>query len=236
MLIVPLIALQIVIFAVLIFFFRRIMTQNVVVATKHLEEMNRDYAEKEKKVTRELEEARTKSQEIVSKAQEEAEKLKMEIIKHSEEERDTVIKQARTTSEAIIQQADKSRQQLLGEIDERIAKESIKKACELIQETLPEQLKQIVHTHWVDELIENGFKQAGKLNISEDTHEIRILSAFALNEEQNKRLSRVIKEAVGRPVTVQVVIDPKLVAGLVISIGSLVLDGSLKNKIQEKAK
>jgi len=31
-------------------------------------------------------------------------------------------------------------------------------------------------------------------------------------------------------------VDPKVVAGIVITIGSLVLDGSFKNKIQEKAR
>lgn len=236
MLIVPLIALQIVIFAVMIVVFRRIMTQNVVVATKHLEEMSRDYTEKEKKVTRELEEARQKSQEMISRAQEEAEKLKVEIVKHAEEERDALVKQARTTSEEIIQQADKSRQQLLTEIDERIGREAIKKACELIQGTLPQELRETVHTHWVEDLIENGFKQAGKLHLPEDVQEIVVESPFALTEEQNKKLIRVIKEAMGRAVTLRVQIEPKVVAGLVIHIGSLVLDGSLKNKIQENAR
>lgn len=236
MLIISLVILQILIFGALIFIFRRIMSKNVVLATQHLEELSQDYAEKESKINKELEEARQKAQELINKSREEAEKLKMEIIKHAEDERDNIIKQARAHSEEIIQQADKSRRQLLSEIDERISKEAINKACELIQDTLPEQFKQIVHTHWLEDLIDNGFKQVERLRIPEDIQDIKVVSAFALSDEQHKRLSKKLKDSLGREVTFKAEVDPKVVAGLVIIIGSLVLDGSLKNRIQEKAR
>jgi len=236
MLIASLIFLLLLIFAGLVFLFRRVMTQNVVLATQHLEELNQDYTRKEKEVTRQLEEARLKSQELISRARDEAEKLKIEIIQNAEKERDSILKQARTHSEEIIQQADKSRQQLLSDLDERIAKEAIKKACELIQDTLPEQFKRLVHTHWVEDLIEGGFTKLERLHIPENIEEVEVVSAFSLTEEQRKDLTKKIKATLGREVALKEEVDEKVVAGLVINIGSLVLDGSLKNKIQEKAR
>ena len=47
MLIVSLIILQLLIFAVLISIFKKIMTQNVASATEHLDELNQDYEKKE---------------------------------------------------------------------------------------------------------------------------------------------------------------------------------------------
>lgn len=236
MLIVSLIILQLIIFGVLIFIFRRIMSQNVVSATQHLDELSKDYAEKENKVNREIEEVKQKARELMVKAQEEAENLKAEIIKRADDERDNIIKQARVTSEEIIKQADKSRKQLLSEVDEMVAKEAIKKACELIQDTLPEQFKQIVHTQWVEDLIDNGFRQTERLHIPEGTLDVKVSSAFALTDEQRKKISKKLKDSLNRDVAFEVEIDPKIVAGLVISIGSLVLDGSLKSRIQEKTR
>jgi len=236
MLIASLIFLLLLIFAGLVFLFRRMMTQNVVLATQHLEELNQDYIKKEKEVNRQLEEARLKSQELIDKARSEAEKLKMEIIQNAEKERDSIVKQARTNSEEIIQQADKSRQQLLSEIGERITKEAVNKACELIQDTLPDKFKQEVHTHWVEDLMEGGFTKLERLRFPQDLDQVKIISAFALSEEQRKNLSRKLKAILGREIILKEEVDPKIVAGLVIVIGSLVLDGSLKNKIQEKAR
>lgn len=236
MVIVSLILFQVFIFVGLIFMFRRIMTKNVISATRHIEELNQDYAKKEQEINRQLEEAKLKSQEIICKAQEEAERLKTQTIKEVESERDKIVGQARTQSTEIIQQADKSRQSLLLEIEERIDKEAINKACQLIQDTLPEQFKENVHLHWVEELIENGFSSLERLRIPQDLQEVKVICAFPLNAEQRKNLLKKLKDVFVREVTLKEEVDPKVVAGLIISIGGLVLDGSLRNKIKERTR
>lgn len=236
MLIVILILLQVVIFMTLISMFRRIMNKNVAPATAHLEELSQDYAQKEMEVNRQLEEVRQKSQEVIRQAQVEAEKLKAQILKEADAEKERAVSQARMKSEEIIQQADKTRQLLLAELDERISKEAIDKACELIQHTLPEQFKQEVHSHWVNELIKENINQLERLHIPRDAGEVRFASAFALKEEQRQALFKKLKSMMGEGVKLKEEVDPRLVAGVVITIGSLVLDGSLKNKIQEQAK
>ena len=194
MLMVSLIVLQILIFAGLIAILKRILTQNVVSATKHLDELNQNYTKKEEEATRRLEEAKQKAQDIVAKATEESESLKAKIIKESNNEGDEIVKEARAKSDEIIQQADKARQLLLSEIDERIASEAINRACELIQYTLPEQFKRDAHSQWVEELIKNGFTQLERLHIPLDIREIKIVSAFSLNDTQRKVLSKKLKE------------------------------------------
>lgn len=234
LLIVSLVFVLIVIFVVMIVVLRKIMTQNVVSATKHLDELGQEYTKKEEEISRQLGEMQLKSQEIINKAQEEVQALKAQVTQEAETERSKIVEQARTQANEIIQQADKSRQSLLDEIDKRIAKEASDKACELIQETLPEQLKQEVHAHWLRELIDDGFSQLERLHIPKDISEVRIASAFTLSQQQREILSKRLKGILGYDVSLKEEIDPKLVAGIVINIGSLVLDGSLKNKIQER--
>jgi F0F1-type ATP synthase delta subunit len=230
------ILLQVVIFIGLIFMFRRIMTQNVASATRHLDELNQEYTNKEKEVNRLLEEAKQKSIQLIKEAQADAEKLRAQVTQETQEEKDRVINQARTQSEEIMQQAEKSRQALLGELEERISKEATTKACELIQNTLPEKFKQEVHTHWLEELIKEGFSQLERLHVPQDVNTVKITSAFALDSEQRQALAKKLKSILGREMSIKEEVDPKVVAGLIISIGSLVLDGSLKNRIQEQAK
>lgn len=236
MLIISLILFQLLIFGGLIFLLRRVLTKNVTDATKHLEELSHDYSEKEKKLNQQLEEAKEKSQDIIRVAQQEAEKLRAQNIKDVESQRDLILNQARSQSDTIIQQADKSRQALISELEVKIEKEAINKACELMQVTLPEKFRQEVHLYWVKELLEEGFSQLKHLQFPEDIDEIKITSAFPLTEEQRNNLSKKIKDVLGHDAQLKEETESRVVAGLIISIGSLVLDGSLKNKIEEQAK
>ncbi|MEI6631872.1 MAG: F0F1 ATP synthase subunit delta [bacterium] len=236
MLIISLILLLLFIFVGLIFMLRRILTQNVVLATNHLEELSQEFAQKEKEIGKQLDEAKKKSQEMVALARQEAEKLKEEIIKDAENQKDKIVSAARVQGEEAIEQADKSRQTLLSEINERIDREAIKKACELIRDALPEQFRLDAHKHWVNELIEAGFSSLQHLNLPPDAKDAKITSAFALEESQRKAIYKKIKDIVGSEAKIREEIDSAIIAGLVISLGSLVLDSSLKNKVQERAK
>ncbi|MFH1593573.1 MAG: F0F1 ATP synthase subunit delta [Candidatus Omnitrophota bacterium] len=236
MLIASLIILQVIVFSGLIVFLRKIINQNVVKATKHLEQLDEDYSKREKELSRRMEEVKQKSQELLARTREEAEKMKEEIAKEAERERDKMVKEARAQGEDIIKHADRSKQILISEVNDRIAKEAVDKACELVQETLPEDLKKGAHSKWVEELIESDFSKVERLQVPEDVEEVNIATAFSLDEEQRKAMHKKINDILGRDVKINERIDPKVVAGLVITIGNLVLDGSLKHRIKEKAK
>jgi F0F1-type ATP synthase membrane subunit b/b' len=235
MLIVSIIVLQIVIFLSLILLFRRILTRNIASATKHLDELNQEYDKKEKEAQRHLDEAKQKSQEIISKAADEAEKKREEIMKKAESERTEMLKAARTQSDDIMEQADKSRAALIAEIEERIAKEAVKKASELIQCALPEELKLATHAQWTKELIDKGFDKLGEVKVVEGTKEIKVITPFPLKDADKTRLERKVNEFLGKKMELKEELDPKVVAGIVVEIGSLVLDGSLRNKIMEES-
>jgi F0F1-type ATP synthase membrane subunit b/b' len=236
MLIVSLVMLLLVFFAAMFFLFKRLMDQNVVQATQHLDEMNQEFVEKEKTLEKEMEEARLKAEQMITSAKQDAEKLKFEIVAHAEKEAEGIVAQARHQGEEIVQQADKSRSQLLSEIDERIAKGAVLKACELIESTLPEEFKKVVHVHWLDDLIDNGFGRLSGMHVPQDTGEIKVTSAYPLTDAQRQKLTQRLCEVLGRQVEVKEELNPHTIAGVVITVGSLVLDGSLKNKIQENAR
>src|SRR3989338_6217405 len=152
MLIVSMVVMMVVIFGGLILVLRKVLSQNVSLATHHLEELNDDYAKKEADLKRQLDDVRQKAEEIVRKAQEEAAQAKAQLIKDAETQKAKLLQETHVQVEELMQQADKSRQMLLAEINDRIAKEVVDKACELIQETLPEQFKLKVHERWMEDL------------------------------------------------------------------------------------
>ena len=234
-LIIFLVIFQLLFFAGIAILFRKVMTKDVQSATKHLDQMGEEYNEKERHLNKQIEEVKLQSEELIRQAQAEADKLKADMLKQAEAEKENILNQARSRGEEMIQQADKSRTLLITEMEQRIAKEATKRACELIQGALPEEFKRTVHSHWIEDLIKNGLAQAERLHIPQDVTEAHIATPFSLSHEQKESLSRKMKEALGRELSLKEEINPALIAGISISLGSIVLDGSLKNKILEEA-
>lgn len=58
-----------------------------------------------------------------------------------------------------------------------------------------------------------------------------VTSAFPLQGEQLTSISKTLTQVLGKNVKVQVTVDKKVLGGLMIKIGSLVLDNSLKSKL-----
>lgn len=235
MLIVSIIFVQIIIFVGLIYFFRRILTKNVVSATKHIDELNQEYDKRDKEAIQKLADAKREAQTIVAKAVDEAQIKREEVLKKTEKEKEAILKQAHSQSETVMQQAEKSSEQLLSEIDERITKAAINRASELIQYALPEELKRTAHSRWVKDLIDNGIEKIGKVKIVEGLKEIKVISAFPLESVDRTVLSEKLNKLFGSGMKLREEVDTRIVAGIIIEIGSLVLDGSLRNKIMEQS-
>jgi len=59
-----------------------------------------------------------------------------------------------------------------------------------------------------------------------------VTSSVALNSEQTAALKETLKASVGKDVTLQSRVDPGILGGLVVKVGSRMIDSSLKTKLQ----
>ncbi len=58
-----------------------------------------------------------------------------------------------------------------------------------------------------------------------------VTAAHALSADQERALQAALKEVVGKDVTLKVTVDPSLLGGLVVRVGSRQIDTSLKTKL-----
>jgi F-type H+-transporting ATPase subunit delta len=59
-----------------------------------------------------------------------------------------------------------------------------------------------------------------------------VTSAIPLNNEQIATLKETLKASMGKDVTLQSRVDPSLLGGLIVKLGSRMIDSSLKTKLQ----
>ncbi|MGL4397116.1 MAG: F0F1 ATP synthase subunit delta [Hyphomicrobium sp.] len=59
-----------------------------------------------------------------------------------------------------------------------------------------------------------------------------VTSAIALSAEQVAELKKTLKDTVGKDVALNTHVDPSLLGGLIVKVGSRMIDSSLKTKLQ----
>ncbi len=80
----------------------------------------------------------------------------------------------------------------------------------------------------------NGMADAylNKLSTRKGEVTAEVTSAVALNDAQVNALVTALKQAVGAKVSLDMTVDPSLLGGLVVKVGSRMVDSSLRTKLQ----
>jgi F0F1-type ATP synthase membrane subunit b/b' len=235
-LIVAAFAVIVALFAGMVIFLKKFFDREATTHTSHLDALISENTAKEEEIKKQYEDAKRQSQEIIANAQKDAAMQKENILKAMAEERSKIIAEAQAKADEVIKQADNARLALLNELELKINEGAILRAQELLQSVLPEDFRKEVHVRWVNDVLANGFSELDRLRVPEGLSEVKVVSAFSLTEKEIALLKSKLKEKLGIEVKLEEVIDPSLICGLVVNIGSLILDGSLKFKIQGVAR
>jgi F-type H+-transporting ATPase subunit b len=233
MFIISLIFLQIIIFAGLAFFLRHLLTRNVTSATSHLQGLIKDNTEKQEEMQKKLEEAQKEYEQKIKKAKEEADLIERKARKDLEKERDKIISQAHEQSEELLSRANKTCKTILEDMENQVNEKAIKRSAELICKVLPDSNRQSMHTEWVQSLINQGLNSLDRLRIPDDIKSVEVKTAFALTDQEKADLHNHLEDHLDMDLSVIETVDPEIVAGIIINIGTLVLDGSFANKVRE---
>lgn len=233
MLFIWLVLLQLALFGTLVFFLRGILSKNVSSATEHLHALNQDYTQKIEEAKKHQADADRYYDETVLRAKTDAEKTKVQILKEAQASHDTTVNEARKQSAEILAQANRARDEILKEVEKHIDGRAVEKACELVQEVLPGHIGEDLHHRWVKEILKGGLENLSRLNIPDRLDVVHIVSAYPLAKADRAALETKLREALVKDVRFDERSDATLLAGFMITIGSVVIDGSFRHKLKE---
>ena len=81
-------------------------------------------------------------------------------------------------------------------------------------------------------VMENQFGNPSSIHAhGREVAEVR--TAVALSEDQTKRLTEALTKATGSQINLTVIIDPSVVGGIVATVGDKVIDGSIRNSLDQ---
>lgn len=79
--------------------------------------------------------------------------------------------------------------------------------------------------------IVGGFVELAASSREREVAEVR--SAVPLSDAQKERLATALRRATGKHVEVKVIVDEKVLGGLVAQIGDVVIDGSVRHRLEQ---
>jgi F-type H+-transporting ATPase subunit delta len=87
--------------------------------------------------------------------------------------------------------------------------------------------------HDLPEIVERFVEQAAQLR----DHEVaEVRSAVPLTDEQQRRLADALAKATGKQIELKVVVDTSVMGGLVARVGDIVIDGSVRTRLEQLKK
>ena len=122
------------------------------------------------------------------------------------------------------------------ELDQRIHAEAVQRACSLMEEVIPDDLRMAVHSRCVEEMLGDGLAGLDGAALPGMAGEVRVSSAYRLSPDERAALEGELRRRLGEEAEIREEHDPGLIAGLTVGVGGLVVDGSLRHRVQEAAK
>ena len=227
-----LIIIQIVTFIGLIIILRLLFYGQVNSALARLKKLYEDNLMKEEELTRQLEEAKLEKEKAITAAREEASRIVKEARERSEKIALDVESRSKTEVVAMLEHAKAETEKLKDEMLIKSREKAIELSQEMLKLTFTGQGRAALQHQLLSELIDE-IKDIDKAKFTIRTGDVKAYSAQPLGADERTRLTHILKEKLGISVKIEESVDKEIIAGLIIKIGALTIDGSLRNRLHK---
>ena len=238
-----LIIIQIFIFLALSFVFYKLMISSSYKETLRLKQLNEQNRENAKKIENKKIDAQKHYEKRMADAEKEMIALKDKMTQEVQQSADEIIAQAKQEKDQIIQQAANTREKMREEIEAKMQTKSLVLSCKIIQDILSHRNQQNMHEGFVEEVLEEleGIDQEALTSLKElpanmTERPCHIATPYPLTDAHRKTIKKSLTSKIGHTVTLEEEIDANLIAGIVIKLDNLIIDGSLMTKFNESLK
>lgn len=230
--ILQLIFFQIITFVVIIAILRFVFGSQLKVALNRLESLHQESLEKEEILNKEIDRARAQSQSEIARSKEEARLIIDNARKNAERIAQDGVAQAHLQAKKMLIEAQQNAKSLEGRIRETASEKAVGIARDLIAAVFSERGQAVMHEQLIEELLDE-LDKVDRGRLAADATTAQVTSAQMLAPSQKERLKSILTSKTGRDISLEEKIDPALVEGVVITMGGIVIDGSLQNKLQK---
>lgn len=232
MLLWQLIFIQVVTFGLLLFLLRHLFYRQVTQARDRLDHLYQQNLTREEDLKKSKDDAEKKLKIEMARYQEEMKKLKADAESEIQKMSEEVLTQAREEGERVIAEAKNKGDRLKARFMAEAEEKAVGLTEEILKHLFSSKIVEGIHHHLIDGLIEEIGKLDGQ-RIKKNIERAEVKVPQSLTAAQKGSLTQVLSTKTGKLVDIKEFIDPDIMAGMVIRLDELILDGGLNNKLKE---
>ncbi len=223
---------QLVVATAIIVVLRKLLLSDTMNAVRRLKNAEAELARKEGSMRHKMEEH---EQEFMRKQSEADEALARQ---KETAEQDIALTKERTLSDArgeadrIVSEAQLNKDKILEKLHREVDGKAVLFAGDLFSMVVSKEVNEKINMAFVAELI-TALEAVDETSIHVEANEARFVSSHKLDSGQKAKLEGVLAQKFDVEVHIDEEIDESLLAGLIIKLGSLEIDGSLLNRYKE---
>lgn len=231
MLLWQLIIIQVITFAILVFLLRQFLYKQNSQALERLQQLYQENLKREEDLKNAQEAADKELKEKIAQHNEEIEKLKVAGEVDVQKMHEEILAKAKEDADKIVAEAEANKERIKANLVSEMEEKALVLASDIIEHIFTDQVAQGIHHHLIDEFIEEIEKSDGQ-RMQLDVETAEIAAPYPLTQVQEENLKKILSTKMGRSVSIKGTIDQEMVAGMVVRLENLVLDGSLRNKLK----
>jgi len=223
-----------ILFIAIVIFQRYFSSRTINDSLTRLNSLHEENLVKEAQLTEELKLARAERDSEVRRGKSEAESRIEEARKEAATMRIKAEEEAKAHAEEIILLAKSETLRIREKVIKEMELKSINLALDIIQSALTQDIKEHLQLQFIDEeIIEISKLPAERFSVT--AQNVKVIASHSLQESQREALKKVLLEKLGFMPVIEETVDEKLILGFMFEIGGLVIDGTLKNRLQRVA-
>ncbi len=236
MAILPFIIVQVVAFIMVVWVLRKMMMASSIHEVQRLQKLNQENTKKAQELEEKIETAETQYREKIHKAEDEIRKMKDKAREEADQAKEQIITKAKEERERIVNQALNTKEKLREEIEGDLLEKSLEFSRRIIVDVLGSESHKLVYDGFMDEVLADLDKTGGEAFQDIPGRSTPLVrTSHLMSPPQKERLERILSSKVGRAVSVKEQMDKEVILGIVIQIGSFIIDGSLVSKFKKAA-
>lgn len=225
-----LILIQVITFAVIIGVLHLLFGSQLKLALNRLQVLHQESLEKEEVLNKELERAKVQADSEIARSKEEAKHIIENARKSAEKIALESAERNELLAKKVISDAAEKAKKLEAELVASSQEQAVALAQELISYAFSTKGQEILHSHLIDELILE-FSKVDSSKLSVKAGVVEVITPLPLSSQEETKLKDILSAKLGHASKLEEKTDPSLIVGMVIKLGGLVIDGSLKNKM-----
>ena len=230
--IVPIVVAHVVVLVAMLLVIRKLLLSDTLHAVDRIKQVESEVRKKEEGIRREIEEHERDFDRRKTELQEDLDRRRAESEKESARAREQTIVEAKREGERIVEQARRNEEKLRQQIEQDMEEKAVEYGGEVFKLVFSEQMTTALDRQFIDELLD-ALAAVDATSITVDASQAEFAASHPLDAEQKRRLETLLSEKFGATLHVNEKIREDLLAGLVMKLGSLEIDGSLLNRYRE---